>query len=183
MVWFPVTTVLSIVNFSMEELPEFIQSNPDPRELKRALAVQMVLQEYTYFAIRDVLQVSVGFISKWKQAFEEQGVIGLRLQHQGSAGYLDAQQRQAVIDWLKQKNYWNLSELQRHIEDVYEVVFASKQSYYSLFADAGISWKKTQKRNSKADPELVEKKTGDHSLAGKTSPGDCHGQVSGVFPG
>jgi transcription antitermination factor NusG len=47
----------------MDELTQFIQSNPDPRELKRALAVQMVLQEYSYFAIRDVLQVSVGFIS------------------------------------------------------------------------------------------------------------------------
>lgn len=174
-VWFLVTTVLRIVNLSMKELTEFIQSNPDSRELKRALAVQMVLQAYTYFAIRDVLQVSVGFISKWKQVFEAQGLAGLVLQHQGSVGYLDAKQRQAVLNWLKEKNYWNLSELQQHIEDVYEVVFASNQSYYELFADAGISWKKTQKRNPKADPELVEKKTGNHSVAGKTPPGDRHG--------
>jgi len=34
-------------NLSMEDLSELIQSNPDPRELKRALAVQMVMQEYT----------------------------------------------------------------------------------------------------------------------------------------
>ena len=60
----------------MEDLTEFIRSNPDPRELKRALAVQMVLQKYHYLAIRDVLQVSVGFISKWKQVFQKQGVIG-----------------------------------------------------------------------------------------------------------
>lgn len=65
----------------MEELSKLIQSNPDPRELKRALAVQMVMQDYTYFEIREVLQVSVGFISKWKQAFEAQGVAGLALQH------------------------------------------------------------------------------------------------------
>ena len=32
-----------------------------------------------------------------------------------------------------------------------------------------ISWKKTQKRNPKADPEVVEKKTGNHGLAGKPS--------------
>lgn len=152
----------------MEELTEFIQSNPDSRELKRALAVQMVSQGYTYFQIRDVLQVSVGFINKWKQAFEEQGVPGLALQYQGSTGYLTLQQRQAVIDWLEQRNYWNLSELQQHIEEVYEVVFASKQSYYQLFADAGISWKKTQKHNPKADPELVEKKTRNQRLAGTT---------------
>jgi len=41
------------------------------------------------------------------------------------------------------------------------VVFDSKQSYYTLFEQAGISWKKTQKRNPKADSQLVEKKTGD----------------------
>lgn len=150
----------------MEKLSEFIQSNPDPRELKRGLAVQMVMHKYTYFEIRDVLQVSVGFISKWKQIFEEQGLSGLTLKHQGSMGYLDAQQRQAVIEWLKQKNYWNLSELQQHLEDSYGVVFASNQSYYDLFKEAGISWKKTQKRNPKKDPELVEKKTRDYHLVG-----------------
>ena len=58
----------------IKELSNFIQSNPDFRELKRALAVQMVMQEYTYFEIRDVLQVSVGFISKYKQLFKEQGI-------------------------------------------------------------------------------------------------------------
>ena len=158
--------------FIRKPLTEFIQSNPDPRELKRALAVQMVLQEYTYFAIRDVLQVSVGFISKWKQAYETQGVAGLVLKHQGSVSYLDNEQRQAVIDWLKAKNYWNLSELQQHLEAVYGVVFASKQSYYELFSTAEISWKKTQKRNPKADPQAVEKKTGNHRLVGTTPSAD-----------
>lgn len=159
----------------MEELSEFIQSHPNSRELKRALAVQMVFQGYTYFEIREVLKISVGFISKWKQAFEKRGVAGLVLQYQGSRGYLNAEQRQAVIDWLQQKHYWNLRELQHYVEDTYEVVFASKQSYYDLFAEAGISWKKTQKRNPQADPQLVEKKTANHGLAGKTATGDCHG--------
>ena len=40
----------------------------------------------------------------------------------------------------------------------YNVVFESKQSYYTLFAEAGLSWKKTQKRHPKADPQTVEKK-------------------------
>jgi putative transposase len=142
----------------MEELAAWIQSNPDPRELKRALAVQMALHGYRYYAIRDLLQVSVGFVSKWRQRFEEQGIAGLVLHHQGSISYLAADHRQAVMAWLQQKNYWNLSELHDHLEDVYGVEFASKQSYYALFAQAGISWKKSQKRNPKADPVLVEKK-------------------------
>lgn len=148
----------------MEELIRFIQSNPDPRELKRALAVQMVLQDYTYYAIQDVLRVSLGFISKWKQVYGTEGAKGLRLRHKGSTGYLDEVQRQQVINWLQQKNYWDLEELQQHIEATYDVYFRSKQSYYDLFESAGISWKKTQKRNPKKDPVLVEKKTGDYRL-------------------
>jgi len=66
-----------------------------------------------------------------------------------------------VLGWLKSKNSWNLGELQGYIEQEYEVVFDSKQSDYTLFEPAGISWKKTQKYNPKADPKLVEKKTGD----------------------
>ena len=86
------------------------------------------------------------------------GVSALRLAYSGSVGYLEPEQRQAVIAWLKTKNYWNLAELQHHIEDEYGVVFDSKQSYYTLFEQAGISWKKTQKHNPKEYPALVQKK-------------------------
>ena len=124
----------------------------------------MVCQKYSYFEIRDVLQVSVGFISKYKQLFKEQGINGLTLKHQGSSGYLDANARREIIEWLHQKNYWNLGELKQYVLDNYNVMFASPQSYYDLFKVAGISWKKTQKRNPKLEPELVEKKTGNYKL-------------------
>lgn len=118
----------------------------------------MVKQKYSYFEIRDVLQVSVGFISKYKQLFKKQGIAGLTLKHQGSTSYLNRSEHLAVIDWLKQKSYWNLLELKQHVRDTYNVMFASSQSYYDLFKTAGISWKKTQKCNPKLDVELVEKK-------------------------
>ena len=143
----------------MESLTEFIRSNPDPRELKRALAVKMVKQNYSYYQIADTLGVSVGFISNCQQKFKHEGIEGLKLKYQGSQGYLTPQQRQEVIDWLQEKNYWQLSELQTRIEVTYGVVFASLQSYYSLFAEAGISWKKTQKTNPCKNPDLVKKKT------------------------
>ena len=149
---------------SIKALRDFINNNPDPRELKRALAVQMVLQKYSYFEIRDVLQVSVGFISKYKQLFKEQGITGLTLKYQGSSGYLDANARLDVIEWLQKKNYWNLAELKHYVVDNYKVRFASEQSYYDLFKAAGISWKKTQKCNPKLEPEIVEKKTRDYFL-------------------
>jgi len=90
--------------------------------------------------------------------YQQIGVSALRLAYAGSVGYLEPEQRQAVIAWLKTKNYWNLAELQRHIEDEYGVMFDSKQSYYTLFEQAGIRWKKTQKHNPKEDPALVQKK-------------------------
>lgn len=145
----------------LDELNEFIQSNPDARELKRAVAVKMFLQSYKHREIQGILGVSSGFISKWTQRYEQMGASALRLSYLGSVGYLEPEQRQAVIAWLETKNYWNLAELQGHIQDKYDVVFDSKQSYYTLFEQAGISWKKTQKRNPKEDPALVQKKTGD----------------------
>lgn len=142
----------------MEELLELIEGNPDPRELKRALAVKLVMQDYSYREIQKILNVSIGFISKWKQIFESLGVNGLNLSYKGASSYLNSQQRMDVITWLKSKAYWDLTELQHQIEDKYRVTFKSKQSYYDLFAEAGISWKKTQKKNPRKDPDLVEQK-------------------------
>jgi putative transposase len=142
----------------LDGLNKFIQSNPDPRELKRAVAVQMFLQNYKHREIQAILGVSSGFISKWSRLYQQFGVSRLRLGYQGSAGYLEPEQRQAIITWLQTKNYWDLAELQGHIQDELDVVFDSKQSYYTLFEQAGISWKKTQKRNPKEDPVLVQKK-------------------------
>lgn len=107
----------------MDELKQFIADNPDARELKRALAVLMRLQGYTYREIENILQVSPGFISQWQQAFQARGVEGLSLAYQGSVAYLSPCEHQAVIDWLKQKNYWHLPELQAHLENTYGVVF------------------------------------------------------------
>ncbi|MBD1845848.1 transposase [Cyanobacteria bacterium FACHB-63] len=141
------------------DLKTFIAGNPDPRELKRALAVQMVQQGYLYSDIQAVLQVSLGFITKWKQGYEAEGVKGLRLAYRGRKSYLSDGQRRGVLDWLQQKQYWQLPELVEYVDQQYGVIFASKQSYYDLFHEAGISWKKTQKRNPKKDSELVEKKS------------------------
>lgn len=148
----------SNIHEMQDDLKEFIQSNPDPRELKRATAVQMFLQGYKHRQIQAILFVSSGFISKWTQCYELLGVSGLRLGYQGSVGYLNPVQRQSVITWLQTKNYWNLAELQEHIQDEYDVMFDSKQSYYSLFEQAGISAEIEPKAQSEARPCLGAKK-------------------------
>jgi putative transposase len=40
----------------------------------------------------------------------------------------------------------------------YNVIYESKQSYYDLLKEAGMSWKKTTKINPKADPDAVATK-------------------------
>ncbi len=80
-----------------KSLEDLIESNPDPRELKRALAVKMTLKGYRHQEIISVLQVSSGFISKWKQEFVLSGIKGLKLKHQGSRGYLSQLEKEQVL--------------------------------------------------------------------------------------
>jgi putative transposase len=136
----------------LDDLTVLSQSNPDSRKLERATAVTIYLQGYKHREIQDGLFVSSGFISKWTQLYQQPGASGLRLRHQGSVGYLDESEQQSVIRWLQSQAAWNLLELQNYLQDEYDVVFSSKQSYYALFHKARISWKKTQKRNPNADP-------------------------------
>jgi transposase len=154
-------------NFLLEEqqkseriaiLTSFIQNNPESRELKRALAVKMALQDEPYSNITQLLGMHKSSITNWKQRFEVQGLEGIKLAYKGAKSYLTSAQRTEVITWLKTKNYWDLEELINHLDEQYGVIYQSKQSYYELFSSADISWKKSQKINPKLDPELVKKK-------------------------
>ncbi len=143
---------------SLTSLEAFIQSNPDARELKRALAVKMEQTGYTHQQIADVLGISIGFVSKWKQIFLAEGAESLRLGYQGFKPYLDEVQKQQVLDWLIEQDHYSTPELIAYIRETFEVSFKSGQSYYDLLAEAKISWKKSQSKNPKADPQQVEQK-------------------------
>jgi putative transposase len=139
-------------------LSEFIERNPDSRELKRALAVKLALAGKPYTEITELLGLHKSSISTWKQRFITQGLDGLRLGYQGSKSYLTMEQTAQVTTWLKTQAYWNLDELVSYLDEHYGVVYQSKQSYYELFAAAGIAWKRSQKVNPKHDAELVKTK-------------------------
>jgi len=121
----------------------------------------LTLQGYPHREIMTILQVCSGLISKWKQELIFKGVEGLKLAYQGSKGYLSPEQKQQLLTWLKEKNYWNLNELQCYLASEFNVVFAARSSYYDLFHEAGISWKKSQKKNPGKDPEAVAEKKRD----------------------
>lgn len=85
----------------LEELGAFIESNPDPRELKRAVAVRMVLSGIETIKIQLILGVSKAFISKWKSRFIIEGIEGLKLGYQGAKPLLTTEEKEDVIEWLK----------------------------------------------------------------------------------
>lgn len=88
---------------AIAELQEFIAITPDVREARKALAVKLVDRDYLYKEIQRILDVSVGSIAGWKQAYEQNGISGLRLNHKGRKSYLTTQQTEEILAWLQTK--------------------------------------------------------------------------------
>ena len=139
-------------------LDELIAQCRDSREARKAYAIKLIYQGYLYDEIQSIFGVSRGSITGWKQAYNSHGIEGLRLNYKGRKSYLSLSEREEVLSWLQSKNCWELGELEYKLAFEYNVVYLSKQSYYDLFSEAGISWKKTTKLNPKADPEAVAEK-------------------------
>ena len=118
----------------------------------------MILSGKSYHEVKELLNVSHSFISEWKNQALFHGVESLSLKYQGRQGYLNAEEKEQIIEWLRAQDYLRLSDLQKYLKKQYDVVFESNQSYYNLLKEAGISWKKTQKKNPAKNDELVEAK-------------------------
>ena len=123
----------------------FIKSNRTVRELKRAIAVRMAIEGKLYYEISKILGVSKFFIGYWKKQFKTKGIAGIKLGHKGSKGYLTALQNTEIMEWLKNKEYWNLDELVTYLEREFGVIYKSKQSYYELFDGRKLVGKKLKK--------------------------------------
>jgi putative transposase len=138
----------------MLKLEDIIDA-PEGREIKRAMAVKMVILGFRTQDICDVLDVSDSFVSKWKTIYENEGAGALRLHYQGGSGFLTESQRHEICLYLRDKPHFSVEELRDLIERRYGVVYQSKQSYYDLLKDAGFSWHRTQAANPKRDEGQV----------------------------
>lgn len=143
----------------LEQLDNFLNQTKDAREMKRALAVKMILQKKSYHEVKRLLKVSHQFISKWKNQAIFEGVDSLRLQYKGRKSQLNYQEKEQVIQWLREKDYVRLSDVKIYLEQEYNLIYDSEQSYYILLKEAKISWKKTQKKNPSKNDDLVKEKT------------------------
>jgi len=139
-------------------LKDFIKTNPNEKEMKRAFTVELAIEGYKYREISKILEMSVEFISKWNQVFKSGGLAALKSSYQGRKGYLTQLERQAVIAWLIEQKIWDISDLEIHLIEKYDVVFQSRQSYYQLLQEARITWQKGEQTNPRQDPEAISKK-------------------------
>jgi putative transposase len=139
----------------MTDLKTFIQTTRDSRELKRALAVKNTLAGRPWQEVADELLVCRAFIGKWRKIYVQEGVDGLRLRYKGSTGYLSAARKAEILAWIQDQEQWSVTALRTHILYKYGVRYKSRQSYYALLTEARMSWKKSQDRHPKANPEAV----------------------------
>ncbi len=139
----------------MSALHEFINTTQESLELKRALAVNNTLAGRPWKEVAEELRVCESFIGKWRRIYKEQGVTGLKLGDKGSSGYLTPEAKADVMAGLQKPQHWNIGSLRAYLQCRYGVEYQAKQSSYDLLHEAKLSWKTSQKRNPKADPEKV----------------------------
>ena len=96
------------------------------KEIKRALAVKMILSGKSYHEVKELLNVSHSFISEWKNQALFHGVESLRRQYQGRQGYLKAVEKEKTIEQLRAQDYLRLSDLKNYLQEQYDVVKEQK---------------------------------------------------------
>jgi len=141
-----------------KELQEFVDNSRDVREWKRGEAVRLRVLGVSYQEIQKRLGVSISFIAKSQRKYTERGIAGLKLGYQGSKSYLTAEETSEIREWLRSRERRNISELERHLIEVYDVVFKSPESYYQILRESQLSWQKGNRENPRKNPKKVEER-------------------------
>lgn len=140
----------------LAELQEFVSNKRDVREWKRGEAVRLRLLGVNYQAIKQRLGVSTSFIAQSQRKYKERGLAGLKLGYKGSKTYLTDEEKAEIMVWLAPRARRNISELERHLIETYEVIFLSRESYYQLLRSSHLSWQKGNRENPRKNPDKVK---------------------------
>lgn len=139
----------------MEDIDKIIGSS---LKIKRALAVKMILNGFSFTQIFDLIGVSQSFVEKWRALYNKEGSDCFKVKYKGREALLSKEQLKEVYQFIKSKITCQLEELISYIQNKFGIEFKSKQSYYDLLDKAGMSWKKTEKINPKKDDAKVASK-------------------------
>lgn len=165
----------------IKELQEFVSNSRDVREWKRGEAVRLRVLGVSYQEIQKRLGVSISFIAKSQKRYTERGIAGLKLGYQGSKSYLTDEEKSQIIEWLRPRERRNISELERHLIETYDVVFKSPESYYHILRKSQLSWQKGNRENPRKNQEKVEEKNQEIAEMLKEFKGDIESGKLAVY--
>jgi putative transposase len=130
-------------------LDEFLATVRDAREYKRALAVQLCERGQRATDVARLLQVSEAFVSTCRKRYAADGVASFTLGYRGGTSFLSADERSEALSWIADQKRPTVRVVRTYLQETFGVVYESRQSYYALLKEAGLSHKQTQARNPK----------------------------------
>jgi putative transposase len=130
-------------------IDEFLATARDAREYKRALVVQLCERGYRAAEVARLLEVSEAFVSTCRKRYAADGVASFQLGYRGGTSFLSAEERTDALAWIAAQDRPNVRVLHHYLKETFGVVYESRQSYYNLLKDAGLSHKQTQATNPK----------------------------------
>ncbi len=130
-------------------LDAFLATVRDAREYKRALVVQLCERGQRAADVARLLQVSEAFVSTCRKRYAADGLASFALGYQGGTSFLSADERSEALTWIAAQERPNVRTVRTYLQETFGVVYESRQSYYNLLKEAGLSHKQIQARNPK----------------------------------
>jgi putative transposase len=130
-------------------LDAFLATVRDAREYKRALVVQLCARGQRAAEVARLLDVSEAFVSTCRKRYATDGVASFTLGYRGGTSFLSADERSEVLTWIADQQRPTVRMLRTYLQETFGVVYESRQSYYALLKEAGLSHKQIQARNPK----------------------------------
>jgi putative transposase len=130
-------------------LEAFLATVRDAREYKRALVVQLCERGQRAADVARLLQVSEAFVSTCRKRYAADGVASFTLGYRGGTSFLSADERADALTWIADQKRPTVRVVRTYLQETFGVVYESRQSYYALLKEAGLSHKQIQARNPK----------------------------------
>ncbi len=152
----------------VEELTTFTKKTNDIKAFKRCKAIQMLNAQKDIATIIEYTGYSRSQIFSLRQQYLSFGIKAIETKRKGKPKrLLTKKQLKEIIETVKNKkpkdvgfdesfDYWSTGILGKYIEDIYDVFYKSKTSYYLVFKEAKFTYHKPGKIYQKHDQRKVD---------------------------
>jgi putative transposase len=134
---------------SATPLDAFLATVRDARAYKRALVVQLCERGQRAAEVARLLDVSEAFVSTCRKRYAADGVASFTLGYRGGTSFLSADERTEALTWIADQKRPTVRVVRTYLQETFGVVYESRQSYYALLKEAGLSHTPIQARNPK----------------------------------